>query len=132
MNPCHCTSHHDSPANGQAVIFLTGFLEVFVYIYFCNLDFGNSIGQLCPLSSQQSRIYDHSKRINDHSGKINDHSGRIYDNYVRIYDHWGRMAFWESWQNKIHLSAPDYSTNTPETHLRFVFQLFAANATSDE
>ena len=49
----HDASHHDSPANGQAVIFLTGFLEVFVYIYFWNLNFGNSIGQLCPLSSRQ-------------------------------------------------------------------------------
>ena len=56
--------HHDSPANGQAVIFLTGFLEVFVYIYFC-LDFGNSIGQLCPLSSRQCWYGKH-----EHSGSL--------------------------------------------------------------
>ena len=40
------TIHHDFPANGQAVIFLTGLLEAFVYIYFLTLNFGNSIRQL--------------------------------------------------------------------------------------
>ena len=44
--------HHDSPANGQAVILLTGFLEVFVYIYIWKLDFGNSNGQLCYQTRQ--------------------------------------------------------------------------------
>ena len=27
----HCTSHLDPPANGQAVIYLTGLLEVFIF-----------------------------------------------------------------------------------------------------
>ena len=56
------TSHHDSPANGQAVIFLTGLLEVLV-VYFLINNFGNSIGQLCPLSSRQcSQKYQKEKR----------------------------------------------------------------------
>ena len=48
---CRC-SHLDPPANGQAVDFLTGFLEVMV-VYFWNINFGKSIGQLCPLSRQR-------------------------------------------------------------------------------
>ena len=48
------TSPHDSPDDGQAVIFLTGLLEVFVYIYFWILVY--SIGQLCPLSSRQCKM----------------------------------------------------------------------------
>ena len=43
-------SHLDPPANGQAVIYLTGLLEVFISELSI---FGNSIGQLCPLSSHQ-------------------------------------------------------------------------------
>ena len=43
-------SHLDPPANGQAVIHLTGLLEVFISELTI---FGNSIGQLCPLSSRQ-------------------------------------------------------------------------------
>ena len=59
------TSPHDSPDDGQAVIFLTGFLEVFVYKYFWNLDFGNSIGQHGPLSSRQCWYGKH-----EHSGSL--------------------------------------------------------------
>ena len=44
------TSHHDPSANGQAVIFLTALLKVFV-VCFYKINFGNSIGQLCLLSS---------------------------------------------------------------------------------
>ena len=49
----HCSewfvlqSSRSTSQYGQAVVFLTGLLEVFV-VYFWNINFGNSIGQLCP------------------------------------------------------------------------------------
>ena len=39
--------HLETPSDGQAVIFLTGLLEVF----FLKYHFGNCVSQLCPLSS---------------------------------------------------------------------------------
>ena len=42
----YCRSHLDPPANGQAVVFLTGLWEAFV-VYLWNINFDNSIGQLC-------------------------------------------------------------------------------------
>ena len=44
-------SHLETPANGQAVVFLTGLFNNCGF--FLNYHFGNSVGQLCPISSYQ-------------------------------------------------------------------------------